>query len=461
MKVAGGALAASSMLRSQAAASPNIVLILADDLGYGDVGCYGSEIATPNLDTMALEGVRFRQYYAASNVCSPSRAALLTGRYPTRVGVPQVLTPQDTTGLSLGETTIAEMLKPIGYSTACVGKWHLGSQTQYLPTNRGFDSYYGIPYSNDQSPSILMQNTTVIESPVQLNTLTQRYTQQAVNFIAQSKSKPFFLFLSHTFPHIPLAASAAFKGKSGLGLYGDVVEELDWSVGQVIQSLKDNGVDNNTLVMFTSDNGPWFLGSAGRLRGRKGWSYDGAYREPFIARFPGTIKTGQRDHGRVSGAVVTAMDILPTIAGVTNAPLPPRPMDGVNIWPVLTGQQAKVERDAFLYFDNWNLQCARLGDWKLHVARNNDYPYGPDPVGGRFNLPLSSPELYNLEKDPDESYNTAPDHPEIVANIQSHIQKLLPTFPPDVMNAWNFTNSLQTGGMWDGGLPSLAKPPSQ
>src|SRR5580698_8742574 len=304
LKAAGGALVCSSMMRSQPAKPPNVVLILCDDLGFGDLHSYGSSIATPNVDAMAQEGVRFRQFYSASNVCSPSRAALLTGRYPTRVGVPDVLTPDATSGLNLSEKTIAEVLKPVGYSTMCVGKWHLGTQPQFMPTSRGFDSYYGIPYSNDQSPSILVQNTTVIESPVVLDTLTQRYTQQATNFIKASKSSPFFLYLAHTFPHIPLAASNAFLGKSGLGLYGDVVEEIDWSVGQVLQSLKDNGVDNNTLVMFTSDNGPWFLGSPGKLRGRKGWSYEGGVREPFIARFPGRIPAGSSP-GRMSGRITS------------------------------------------------------------------------------------------------------------------------------------------------------------
>ena len=213
LKAAGGALLGASMARTQSVKPPNVVLILCDDLGFGDLHSYGSSIATPNIDGMAQEGVRFRQFYSASNVCSPSRAALMTGRYPTRVGVPDVLTSDSTTGLSLSEKTIAEVLKPVGYSTMCVGKWHLGTEPQYLPTSRGFDSYYGIPYSNDQLPSILMQNTTVIESPVVLNTLTQRYTQQATAFIKNAKNSPFFLYMAHTFPHIPLAASSGLSGK--------------------------------------------------------------------------------------------------------------------------------------------------------------------------------------------------------------------------------------------------------
>jgi len=474
LRAAGGAIAAAPLIRSQTPQPPNVILILCDDLGYGDIHSYGSSIATPNLDRMALEGVRLRQFYSTSNVCSPARAALLTGRYATRVGVPYVLSPQDTVGLPLSEKTIAEVLKPAGFSTMCVGKWHLGTQPQFLPTSRGFDAYYGIPYSNDQSPSVLMQNTSVIESPVQLDTLTQRYTQQSVDFIARSsKTGPFFLYLAHTFPHIPLAVSTGFKGQSGLGMYGDVIEEIDWSVGQVLQALQDNGIDDTTLVMFTSDNGPWYLGSPGKLRGRKGSSYDGGVREPFIARFPGRI---QRDAlvalrsprtavdswsilpGRVNGAVATTLDILPTIAGLCNAKLPSQPMDGVDIWPILSGAQDSVDHDVFLYFDGWNLQCARLGAWKLHVSRYNDFPYSPDPVGGRYNLPLPNPELYNLEEDPDESYNVAADQPQMVAQIQARIKALLPTFPVDVINAWNTTMSQQVYGEPDGALPVRVTP---
>lgn len=457
LKAASGAFFGASLACSQPSTPPNIVLILCDDLGFGDLHSYGSNIATPNLDAMAQEGVRFRQFYAASNVCSPSRAALMTGQYAPRVGITDVLSPTDTIGLSLTSPTIAEVLKPSGYKTMCVGKWHLGTQPQYMPTSRGFDSYYGIPYSNDQSPSVLLQNTTVIESPVVLTTLTQRYTQQATSFIQRSAGAPFFLYMAHTFPHIPLAASPAFRGKSGLGLYGDVVQEIDWSVGQVLQSLKANYIDNNTLVMFTSDNGPWFQGSPGKLRGRKGWSYEGGVREPFIARFPGWIPSASVQEramtgGRLSGSMATTMDLMPTIAAVCGA-TPPSSSDGVNIWPVLSGAQTDVPHDIFLYFDSWNIQCARMGPWKLHVSRYNDFAWSPDPIGGRVNLPLPNPELYNLEEDPDESFDVAADKPQIVAQIMAGIQRLLPTFPPQVMATWNAVMSLKTSG-FDGGLPS-------
>ena len=471
LSAVGGALLAGpagALAQRNPASSPNVVIILCDDLGYGDVHAYGSNIPTPNIDEMANEGVRFDQFYAASAVCSPSRAALLTGRYAPRVGVPDVINPQDAGGLSLTETTMGDMLKSVGYKTMCVGKWHLGSKDNYLPTYRGFDDYYGIPYSNDQSPSILMRNATIIETPVDLTTITQRYTQQAVNFINRSSNSPFFLYFAHTFPHIPLAASTAFKGSTGMGLYADTVSEIDWSVGQVLQALKDNSVDNNTLTIFTSDNGPWFQGSPGKLRGRKGWTYEGGFREPFIARFPGRINGTQNAPSKMSyhppvssrtefvprsvNAVATMMDLFPTIAGLCNAKLPAKPLDGVNIWPLMTGDQTNVSRDIFLYFDGWNVQCARMGPWKLHVSRYNDFPFNPDPVGGRINLPLPQPELYNLDRDPDESYDIAADNQAVVASILARITALLPTFPTPVMNAWKVTTSRRTTG-FEGSLP--------
>ncbi len=280
---------------------PNIVFIYCDDLGYGDLGCYGSKIRTPNIDRMASEGVRFTQFYSANPVCSPSRAALLTGRYPTRAGVPRVLFPYDKVGLPDSETTIAQMLKPKGYKTMCVGKWHLGHLPEFLPTRRGFDEYYGIPYSNDMNPRVLLHATEAgvetVEQTATLETLTPRYTEQAVRFIERSKGSPFFLYMPHTYPHIPLGASPRFRGKSPLGLYGDVVEEIDWSVGEVLASIRKNGLDDNTLVMLSSDNGPWYQGSPGRLRGRKGMTYEGGVREPFLARFPGRIPKGSTCYG--------------------------------------------------------------------------------------------------------------------------------------------------------------------
>ncbi|MEP6535059.1 MAG: sulfatase [Bryobacteraceae bacterium] len=450
MSALGAATAALAPAQLQ---KPNIILIYADDLGYGDLGVYGSSIQTPNLDQMADEGVRFRQFYSASAVCSPSRAALLTGRYQTRVGIPRVIYSDDVYGLPSGETTMAQMLKGAGYKTMCIGKWHLGSLPEFLPTNRGFDEFYGVPYSNDMQPLPLMHNLTVLEPDTELSALTPKYTQQAVDFITRSKDGPFFLYIPHTYPHIPLAASARFKGKSGLGLYGDAVEEMDWSVGEVLNALKTNGIDDNTLVVFSSDNGPWFLGSAGGLRGRKGETYEGGVREPFIARFPGKIPIGT-----VSSGIATTMDLLPTFARLAGASLPGKPLDGIDIWPLLTGESNDLSREALLYFDNWNLQCARLGRWKLHVARYNGIAWTPDPPGGRINLPLFRPELYDLQNDPDESYDLAADNPQIVADIRARMESLLPSFPDQVRAAWRdtFANSVNFNPA--GALPSKRTP---
>ena len=410
---------------------PNIVLIFADDLGYGDLGCYGSRIRTPNLDQMARDGARFTHYESANPVCSPSRAALLTGRYPTRVGVPRVLMPADTTGLPDSETTLAQVLKQKGYKTMCIGKWHLGHLPQYLPTKRGFDDYFGIPYSNDMNPRVLLQATEVIENPAKLETLTPRYTEQALRFLERSKDSPFFLYMPHTYPHIPLAASERFRGKSSLGLYGDVIEELDWSVGEVLASLKKHGLDQNTLVLFSSDNGPWFQGSPGRLRGRKGMTWEGGVRVPFLARWPGRIPRGM-----VSDSLISAMDVLPTVTRLCGASMPQNPVDGIDIWPLMSGKAAQLEREALLYFDNLHLQCARPGKWKLHLARYNSMAFSPPPARGRLNLPLASPELYDLVNDPDESYDLAPEHPDIVRDLTARAELLITGFPEDVRKAF-------------------------
>lgn len=429
-----GALAAAvagATLSGAPARTPNIVFILCDDLGYGDLECYGSTNKTPNLNRMAAEGARFTQFCAADPVCSPSRAALLTGRYPTRVGVPRVLFPQDPGGLNLDEITLANVLKSRDYRTMCVGKWHLGRPAQYLPTSRGFDEYFGVPYSNDMTPRVLMHNTEVVEDPADLDTLTLRYTEHATKFIRDSKDHPFFLYFPHTFPHIPLGASGRFRGKSGNGLYGDAVEEIDWSVGEVLRTLKETGLDNNTLVMFSSDNGPWYQGSPGKLRGRKNSTYEGGVREPFIARWPGHIAAGQ-----TSDTLLSMMDIFPTVTKLCGGVLPSKPVDGLDIWPVLTGKQHTLRRDPLLYFNLYNLQCARWGNWKLHVARYNTAPYVPAPPGGVHNFVLPKPELYDLARDPEESYDVAPEHPQIVRQILSKIDAMLATFPDPVKQSW-------------------------
>jgi arylsulfatase A len=438
----------SVSLASSSNRPPNVIFINADDLGYGDIGIYGSSIRTPNIDALARAGVRLVNYNSASPVCSPSRAALLTGRYSTRVGVPGVLMSGNDGGLSTSETTIAEMLKAQDYKTICVGKWHLGSQPQLLPTSRGFDEFFGMPFSNDIAPLQLMHNCDVIENPVDLDTLTQRYTDQAVQFIENSRNSPFFLYLAYAMPHIPLAVCPSFKGRSALGIYGDAVEEIDWSVGQVIDALSANGLDQDSVVMFSSDNGPSFQGSPGRLRGRKSDSFEGGVRMPFIAYAPGRIH-----RNLVSSGVASSMDILPTVARLCGASRPSNPLDGIDIWPLLTGEQEDISRDILLYFDNWNIQCARLGKWKVHVARYNSYSLGPAPACGRMNLPLPQPELYDLNLDPDESYDVSDRNQDIVKALVARIEALVPTFPQQVGNAWRATKSIPVENTQPGALP--------
>jgi arylsulfatase A len=441
---------AAASLAAPAATSrkPNVIFILADDLGYGDLGCYGGPIRTPNLDSLARDGARFINFYSANPVCSPSRAAYLTGRYPTRVGVPRVLFPGAKDGLDLSETTLATLLKAQGYKTKCVGKWHLGDAPEYLPTRRGFDSYFGIPYSNDMIPPKVLRNTEVVEMQADQTTLTRRYTEEAVQFIEQSKDGPFFLFMPHTFPHIPLHASPKFRGKSPLGLYGDVVEELDWSAGEILKTLKTLGLESDTLVMFSSDNGPWYQGSPGKLRGRKGSTLEGGVRVPFLARMPGRIAKG-----RLVDGVASAMDLFPTIAKLSGSPLPSKPLDGIDIWPMLSGKAQSIDREVLLYFDNVNVQCARWRNWKLHIARYNSFVYSPVPAVGRNNLPLLKPELYDVVTDVDESYDVTDKHPDVVSEIKARIDKLISSFPPDIQKAYAATKALQPVQTPAGSLP--------
>lgn len=382
----------------------NVVIIFADDLGYGDLSSYGSpSIRTPNLDQMAKEGIRFTDFYSTASICTPSRAALLTGCYAERVSMLDVLIPAQREGMHPDEITIAEMLKSRGYSTTCIGKWHLGDYLDVLPTNQGFDSYYGIPYSNDMylSPVLkladnillregltradvrpeefkdrvpLMRDNEVIEYPCDQMTLTQRYTAEAVKFIKANQDKPFFLYLPHAMPHVPLFATSDFKGQSPRGLYGDVVEELDWGVGEILKALADTGLDKTTLVIFMSDNGPWFRrngvgGSAGPLRGYKFESYEGGMRVPCIMRWPEKIPANLTCHEPAA-----TIDLLPTIAQVADAEVPTdRVIDGKNIWPLMTGVSgATSPHEAIFYYTEAGLEAVRAGEWKLRRARHSE-----------------------------------------------------------------------------------------
>jgi arylsulfatase len=294
----------------------------------------------------------------------------------------------------------------------------------------------------------MLHNTEVIEADTDNNWLTQKYTAAAEAFIRANRDQPFFLYLAHNVPHVPLGASPAFKGRSPLGPYADAVEELDWSVGKVVQTLEDNGLTQNTLVIITSDNGPWFQGSPGRLRGRKGETYEGGMREPFAAKMPGTIPAGLQCQG-----IGSMMDLLPTFASIAGASWSGPPLDGINIWSMMTGDQASIAREPLLYFDSWNVQCARFGQWKLHLSRYNTLPFVPFPAGGRVNYPLLRPELYNLDLDPEESYDCAAAHPAVVKDLVDRVADMLPSFPVEVQRAWAETHARRTAIEPSGALP--------
>jgi arylsulfatase A-like enzyme len=419
-------LASAAALAQPARRRPNIVIFFTDDQGYGDLGSFGATgYETPHFDRMAREGVRFTSFYSAAPVCTPSRAALLTGCYPIRVGLGhRVLFPYSVTGLDPDEVTIADMLKPLGYATGCIGKWHLGHLPKFLPAEQGFDYYYGVPYSNDMDaanypqisfkapPLPVMRNKEIIERAPAQASLTGRFTEEAVRFIRQHSSEPFFLYVPHCMPHTPLDASESFKGKSAHGLYGDVIRELDWSMGEILGALRSQGIDDNTMVLFTSDNGPvvweglrrgYRSGSAGPLRGAKNSTWEGGMRVPFLARWPGRIAPG-----RVCDELATTMDVLPTVAQLTGAQ-PPRDriIDGRPIAPLLTGEPgARTPHDRFYYYRDDRLEAVRSGDWKLHVHKPN-WP------------PQSQAQLYNLRSDIGETKDLAAGQPAAVQRLQT------------------------------------------
>ncbi|HET6457130.1 MAG TPA: sulfatase-like hydrolase/transferase [Armatimonadota bacterium] len=392
---------------------PNFIVILADDLGYQDVGCFGSPlIKTPRLDRMAAQGMRFTDFYAAP-VCTPARAALMTGCYPPRVGLPSVINYKHTIGISSNEITIAQLMKSRGYATCCIGKWHLGWQKPFLPRNHGFDHYFGLPFSNDMhygnEKVPLIRNEEIIEQPANLDTLTERYTDEAVRFINDHKDEPFFLYLPHTYPHVPLNASPRFSHKSARGIYGDVVECIDWSTGRILDNLKKLGLDDNTLVVFTSDNGPWlqkgpeFGGCALPLRAGKGTTWEGGMREPTIMRWPGHIPAGS-----TCSEVASVMDLLPTLAGFAGAKVPTdRIIDGKDIRPLMTGKPgAKSPHDEFFYYWNKELQAVRSGRWKLVLPHHERQT--------NTEIPLS---LYDLQADISETTDVLAKHPDVVKRL--------------------------------------------
>jgi uncharacterized sulfatase len=394
-------------LNSAAADTPNIVIIFADDLGIGDIGPYGNTlIETPNLDRMAANGIKLTSFYSSANICTPSRGGLLMGQYPIRNGLStDVARPTNEIGIADDAITIADGLKTKNYATACIGKWHLGHRENQWPTQHGFDYFYGLAWSNDMNPLALYRQSEAFEEPVNQTTLTKRYTEESVRFIQDNKEGPFFLYLAHSMPHIPLFVSKDFERTSKAGLYGDVIEELDWSVGEILKTLEKEGLDENTLVVFTSDNGPWWEGSAGQFRNRKGSSWEGGMRVPMIAQWKGEIPKG-----KTSSAISMNIDLLPTIFNRSGVTIPTdRPIDGKDIWPVLAGSNQSPHEYLYL-FDGNIVAGVRSQDWKLvyqswyrswNARIGNDNYYYPPGL------------LFDMKNHPEELYSMTRENPEI------------------------------------------------
>ncbi len=417
---------------------PNIVLIFTDDQGYQDVGVFGSpDIETPNLDQLASEGVKLTSFYAAQAVCSASRAGILTGCYPNRIGIHNAMMPNSKIGLHPSETTLAELLKDNGYKTAIFGKWHLGDHPNFLPIKHGFDEYFGIPYSNDMWPNHpqqgtifnfgplpVFENESVVDTLTDQSQLTTQITNRSVDFINRNWDTPFFLYVPHPQPHVPLFVSEKFKGKSENGLYGDVIMELDWSVGEILKALKDNNLERNTVVIFTSDNGPWLsygnhAGSAQPFREGKGTAWEGGHREPFIMRYPDKLKGG-----RTIETPIMAIDILPTLAEITRSKLPEKTIDGKSAWKVFTGEIKESPQKAYFFYYKVNeLHGVRYGKWKMYFPHNYRTMSGQKPglngLPGNYKfIDLEDIELYDLSTDISETKNVAKEYPKVVMEIK-------------------------------------------
>ena len=425
---------------------PNIVIIFTDDQGYADLGCFGAENhKTPNLDRMASEGRKFTDFYVPQAVCGASRAALLTGCYPNRIGMLGAPGPKSRHGINPNEVLISELLKTKGYSTAMFGKWHLGHHKASLPIHHGFDEYYGLPYSNDMWPHHpgvrhltlkerlkkwpnlpMIEGDKIIDhevTPEEQTHLTTGYTNRAVNFINQHKDKPFFLYLAHSMPHVPLFVSEENHNKTKDGLYADVMWEIDWSVGQILESLKENKIDKNTLVIFTTDNGPWLsygdhAGSAEPLREGKGTAWEGGVRVPCIMRWPEKIPSST-----VCSEPAMTIDILPTIAGITGAKMPNHQIDGKNIWPLIKGEKnAKSPHEAYYFYWGNNLHAVRKNNWSLHFPHSyrslNGKP-GTGGVPGKYQQKKTNTALFDLRKDISQKSNLSEEHPNIVKNLKA------------------------------------------
>lgn len=443
----------TGQLFAQKTSKPNVIIVFMDDMGYGDLVSFGAiGYQTPGLDRFAANGMRFTSFYTPQATCTPSRAALLTGTYPNRINMYGAFTPNSGIGLNSNEVTIAEMLKTVGYRTSMIGKWHLGNEPAFLPTTQGFDEYYGIPYSNDMWP---VDYGKMSSSPDQLKykknpilpllhcsssqvipdtalkiltmndqaKLTTLYTERAVQFIKQKKKSPFFLYLAHSMPHAPIAVSDKFKGKSEQGLYGDVMMEIDWSMQQIVKTLKEEGKDENTLIIFSSDNGPWLIfgnqnGNTAGLREGKGTSWEGGTRVPCIVSWPAVIPKGI-----VNNKLTSTIDILPTLAAITGAQLPSHKIDGVNLLTLWKGEDVKPRNEFVYYYNRNDLEAVRIDHWKLvfphhYPSYENVLPGNDGFVGPRGSGKVDSLKLYDLRRDPGERYNVISQNPDVVVRLQ-------------------------------------------
>lgn len=447
---------------SQSAKDPNIIIIFLDDMGNGDLGVTGAlGYQTPNIDRLAASGIRFTNFLDAQAVCSASRAGLLTGCYPNRIGISGALFPNSKIGINSKETTLAELVKQKNYTTGMIGKWHLGDHAAFLPMQNGFDEYFGLPYSNDMWPIDYEGNPAkdwrkdsfpplfIIDGndkKIPINTLedqsklTGLYTERAVNFINKNKSKSFFLYIAHSMPHVPINASAAFKGKSKQGMYGDVMMEIDWSVGEILKALVANKIDKNTLVIFTSDNGPWLnfgnhAGSTGGLREGKGTSFEGGQRVPCIMRWPDKISAGQ-----ICNSLASTIDLFPTIAGILNVNLPSTKIDGVSLLPIINGDlDSHPRREFYYYYRRNNLEAVRLDDWKLVLTHQGRTYEGFQPGNDGFSGPVNenatlAQGLYDLRRDPGERYDVQFLYPKKLKELLALADKAREDLGDDILN---------------------------
>lgn len=424
---AAAAASSSSAREARPKARPNVLLMICDDLGFGDLGCYGSAIPTPHLDHLAAGGTRCTRWNSAHPICSASRAALLTGRYAPRSHTPGALFPHAKIAMAREEQTLANLFHDAGYRTHAIGKWHLGDAPGYLPTDRGFDSYLGVPWSVDMQPLPMLRDGKVLEPDTDRDELTPRYTEEAVKILEHADDTPFFLYVAYSYPHDPARGSRAFRGRSEFGDVGDAIQEIDWSAGKLLGALDRTGKTGNTVVLFASDHGPWFQGAHGRTRGRKGSTFEGGVRVPFLIRWPGQVPSGT-----ICREWLGHLNVLPTLSAWCGLSKPRLPLDGFDASATLLHGDKAPARPV-LYFATAggknDIHCIRTGAWKLRIAQSNGEIYINDHTLGRENYLLPKPELYQLERDPCESYDVAKKYPEIVQHLQDELKREVPTLP--------------------------------